>query len=137
MRRVLIDTNVYIAFMNDGQYEDVVLGPGLVRHMSTVVWMELEVGATHKRAARAVATLGRTFDRVGRLVTPSHAVWKAAGPLLRKLRSAGRDVRRASLVNDVLIALTARDIGATVITNDASDYGSIGKLIDFSWTHAE
>lgn len=136
MTRVLIDTNVYIAFMNERLYAEIVLGPNVVRHMSSVVCMELEAGATNKRAQRAVAHLARTFERVGRLVVPSTAVWKSAGPLLRRLRGAGREVRRASLVNDVLIALTARDIGATVVTNDTSDFAIIRKHIDFSWTMA-
>jgi predicted nucleic acid-binding protein len=68
------------------------------------------------------------------LIAPSPAAWASAGPLLRRLRGAGREVRRASFVNDVLIALTARDLGATVVTNDASDYGSIEKHLDFAWT---
>jgi predicted nucleic acid-binding protein len=133
---MLIDTNVYIAFINEGLYSDVVLGPSVVRHMSSVVWMELEAGATSKRAQRAVTHIARAFDRVGRLVVPSATVWKSAGPLLRRLRSTGREVRRASLVNDALIALTARDLGATVVTNDASDFAAIRKHVDFSWSIA-
>jgi predicted nucleic acid-binding protein len=136
MNRVIIDTNVYIAFMNERRYTEVVLGPNIVRHMSSVVRMELEAGATDKRAQRAVAHLTHAFERVGRLVVPSAAVWKATGPLVRRLRGAGREVRRASLVNDVLIALTARDIGATIITNDTSDFAAIRKHVDFSWTVA-
>ena len=134
MRRVILDTNVYIGFMNDGLHEGVVLGPGSLRYMSSVVWMELEAGATTKRAQQAVARLARTFAATNRLIAPSPAVWASAGPLLRRLRGAGREVRRASFVNDVLIALTARDVGATVVTNDASDYGSIEKHLDFVWT---
>jgi predicted nucleic acid-binding protein len=36
-------------------------------------------------------------------------------------------------VNDVLIALTARDIGAVVLTNDASDFAAIAQVLDFSF----
>jgi predicted nucleic acid-binding protein len=136
MRRVLLDTNVYISFMNLGSHESLVLGPGLVRHMSTVVLMELETGATTPAARRAVGQLARAFDRAGRLLPPSNAAWKRAGRVLRTLRSRGREIRHASLVHDVLIALTARDIGATVITNDASDYAAIRRLIDFSFAIA-
>jgi predicted nucleic acid-binding protein len=136
MRRVLLDTNVYIAFMNHREHEDIVLGSGMVRHMSTVVWMELQAGATTKRAEQAVARIARTFAATGRLIAPSVAVWKSAGPVLRRLRTSGRETRRASLVHDVLIALTARDLGATVVTSDASDFGAIQKHVDFSWMDA-
>ena len=44
----------------------------------------------------------------------------------------GREHRRASLVHDVMIALTARDLGATVVTNDASDYAAIQQFVDVS-----
>jgi predicted nucleic acid-binding protein len=54
--------------------------------------------------------------------------------VLRELRAKGRETRRASLVHDVLIALTAREIGATVITGDVSDFEVIYELVDFTFT---
>lgn len=51
---------------------------------------------------------------------------------MAKLRATGREVRRASLVNDVLIALTAREIGATVLTAHAGDFMAIRAIDDFS-----
>ena len=134
MRRVLIDTNVYIDWMNTGSHDAAVIGPGLVRHLSAVVPMELEAGARTLPARRAVKQLGDTFTRLDRLAAPSVASFRQAGPLLRSLRARGREVRRAALVNDVLIALTARELGATVLTNDASDFGAIQRFLDFSLT---
>jgi predicted nucleic acid-binding protein len=54
-----------------------------------------------------------------------------AGLVLRALRMAGREVRRASLVNDVLIALTARTTGATLYTAAAEDFEAIRQVRDF------
>lgn len=45
---------------------------------------------------------------------------------------AGQEVRRASLVNDVLIALTARQLGATLCTADDEDFRAIRRVRDFS-----
>jgi predicted nucleic acid-binding protein len=45
---------------------------------------------------------------------------------------AGREVRRASLVNDVLIALTARSLGATLYTADGEDFKAIRRVRDFA-----
>lgn len=133
MKRVILDTNVYISFINTGAHEPVMLGSGFVRHMRTVVLMELEAGAGTPAARRAVSRLARAFDATGRVLPPSTAAWKRAGRILHGLRTGGREIRRASLVNDVLIALTARDIGATVITSDVSDFSAIRRLVDFSF----
>jgi predicted nucleic acid-binding protein len=133
MKRVVIDTNVYISFMNSGTYEQAVLGSGVVRYMSRVVLMELEAGATTNPARRAVHGLARAFGNTNRLVSPSNAAWDRAGRLLRELRASGREIRRASLINDALIALTARDLGATVVTNDTSDFAAIREHVAFSF----
>jgi predicted nucleic acid-binding protein len=132
MRRALLDTNLYIDWMNAGEREAIILGASLVRHLSTVVLMELEAGCTTLAARRAVQDLSRAFARVGRVVPPSRAAWASAGLVLRQLRSSGREIRRSSLVNDTLIALTARDLGATVFTKDSSDFTAIRRVVDFS-----
>jgi predicted nucleic acid-binding protein len=132
VKRVLLDTNVYIDWLNTGQHEDVVLGPGFVRHMSSVVLMELEVGASTLAARRAVRQLARAFERTQRLVAPSLNAWGHSSGVLRGLRSQGREIRRASLVHDVMIAPTARDVGATLLTGDTSDYSAIRRHLEFS-----
>ena len=78
--------------------------------------------------------LADTFARLGRLAAPSSTAFRRAGPLLRSLRARGREIHRAAFVNDVLIALTARELGATVLTSDASDFGAIQRVLDFSLT---
>ena len=100
--------------------------------MSSVVLMELEVGAGTLAARRAVKRLGAAFERTGRLVPPSPSAWRRTASALRGLQARGRELRRASLVHDVLIALTARELGATVLTRDASDYAEIQRLVDVS-----
>ena len=52
--------------------------------------------------------------------------------MLRALRLGGREVRQASLVNDVLIALTARSIRATLYTADAEDFEEIKRVRNFA-----
>jgi len=74
----------------------------------------------------------RAHAASARLVAPSAPVFDEAGFVLRALRMAGREVRHASLVNDVLIALTARRLGATLYTGDAEDFRAIRGVRDFS-----
>ena len=129
-RKVVLDTNVYIGWLNQGQHEHLLLGPGLVRYLSAVVLMELRVGATTLPARRALDKLVRAYQSGGRVVTPDSGTFDEAGLVLQRLRGAGSEIHRASLVHDVLIALSARSIGATVLTMD-SDYEAIGQVADF------
>ena len=130
LRKVIIDTNLYIGWLNQGLHEDVMLGPGLVRYLSAVVQMELRVGATMLPARRALDQLVRAYRAGGRIITPDAETFDQAGRALQRLREIGREVRRASLVNDVLIALSARSIGAALLTAD-EDYQVMRAVVDF------
>jgi predicted nucleic acid-binding protein len=132
MTKLLLDTNLYVGWLNHGLHELLVVGPGFVRYLSSVVQMELRAGAATRPARRVLDQLIRVYTATARLATPSPTVFDEAGLVLRALRLAGREVRRASLVNDVLIALTARSIGATLYTADAEDFESIRRVRDFS-----
>ena len=72
-----------------------------------------------------------TYLTARRLVAPTPELCDDAGRVLLALQRRGRDVRRASLMNDVLIALTARAQGAAVATRAASDFTEIRAVRDF------
>jgi predicted nucleic acid-binding protein len=133
VKKIVLDTNVYIDWLNRGLHETVMLGPGLVRYLSAVVVMELRAGVSHRASRDAVDALTRGYRSAGRLVAPSSEVFERAGAVLRKLKLAGHNVRDASLCNDVLIALTARSIGATVVTANAADFASIQQVEPFAF----
>jgi predicted nucleic acid-binding protein len=94
---------------------------------------ELTVGATTKRTQREVDKLITTFEQLGRLPHPSQQTRAKAGIALRAIKAAGREIGRSAFVDDVLIALIARNIGATLVTRDATDHAFIAKLVDFSY----
>jgi len=118
LRRVLLDTNLYMGWLNRGLYPELMVGPGLVRYLAAVVAMELRIGARTLPARRALDKLLRAYHASRRIVVPSATLYDEAGRVLRKLHECGREIRRASLVNDVLIALCARSVGATLFTGD-------------------
>lgn len=130
LRKVLLDTNLYIGWLNEGLHEELMVGPGRVRYLSAVVQMELRAGAKQLPAQRALDQLIRAYRAGGRLVAPDAQLFDHAGRILQKLRESGREVRRASLVNDVLIALSARSLGATVLTAD-QDFEAIRAIAPF------
>jgi predicted nucleic acid-binding protein len=131
MKKILIDTCVYIDWLNQGRHEEVMLGAGLVRYLSAVVGMELRAGARDRGTRDAVSSLFRAYKTAGRLLAPSPDVFERAGAVLRQLKLSGRDVRQASLCNDVLIALTARSIGASVVTANLDNFQAIRRIEPF------
>jgi predicted nucleic acid-binding protein len=136
MRRLVIDSGVYIDWINAGRHEDILLDRGSVKYLSAVVLMELGAGAFSVRERRLVHRLEATFLRTGRVVSPTPAVYSEAGDILRRLQSErGYNIKRGhSIVNDVLIALSARSIGAVVATENARDFQAIQSLRTFALT---
>ena len=134
MERVVFDSDLYIDWINAGSHEELLLDRSFVRYMSTVVLLELQAGALELAAAKAVADLHRTFTRTDRLLSPSPETFWRAGSALRVLhRRHGLDLRtRFRLVNDCLIALSSRQVGATVITRNARDFRLIQRVVPFA-----
>lgn len=109
------------------------MGRGVVRVLSAVVLMELRIGATTLPARRALDQLQRASRDSGRLIAPTADQLDRAGIVLQRLRASGQEIRRSSLVHDVLIALTARDLGATVVTEDR-DFEVIRAIVNIDVT---
>jgi predicted nucleic acid-binding protein len=100
--------------------------------MSAVVMMELAAGARSARDRRSLRTLFSAFRRAGRILLPTAAIFEEAGEVLRRLRERGHNMRGVhSLSNDVLIALSARSIGAVVITQNRTDFEAIRAIRPF------
>ncbi len=131
MNKLVFDTNVLIDWLNQGTHEAVICAPGVIRFMSAVVAMELLAGAKSRRAKNAVDALINRHRAVGRLAAPNSGAYVAAGQVLPRLKSAGREIKKTSLVNDLLIAITCRDIGAMLVTRDASDFVAIAAWVPF------
>jgi predicted nucleic acid-binding protein len=133
MLRVVIDTNVYVDWINRGQHEEVLFQRDTVTYLSAVVLMELRAGAFSQRDRRLLQRLETAFERAGRVLTPSRGVFADAGDALRRLQAdRGYKIGAShSVANDVLIALSARSIGATVVTQNERDYRAIQAVRPF------
>ena len=134
MTKVVLDTNLYIDWFNTGRHEDLFLSPGLCRYLSGVVLLELQAGARTRAAQKALEQVNKPYDLRGRLISPSPASWRLAGHVLQRLQNDGREIRSAALVNDVLLALSARQIGARLYTRNAKDFEAIARRVSFSLT---
>jgi predicted nucleic acid-binding protein len=133
MRRVVIDTNLYIDWLNEGRHEDVLFQRDAIKYLSTVVVLELYAGAFAPRDRRLLRSVVAAFERADRILLPSRAVWEEAGHVLRTLQASRGSVGAGypSLVNDVLIALSARAIGAIVTTSNERDFAAICRVRPF------
>jgi len=133
MRRVVIDSNVYVDWINRGQHEQVLFQRETVKYLSAVVLMELRAGAFSERDRRLLQRLETAFERAGRVLPPSRTVFAEAGDALRRLQAdRGYNIGAShSIANDVLIALSARSIGATVVTQNERDYRAIQAVKPF------
>ena len=134
MQKILPDTNILIDWLNRRRYGELLFARGCFKYLSAVVWLELEAGAFQRRDRRLVEQLAQGFVGAGRVVTPTAADWQEGGRLLCRLQEVyGYDLHRAySLTHDVLIALSARRIGALLITQNGKDFEAIRKLKPFS-----
>lgn len=84
--------------------------------LSSIVAAELGAGARTEKARRVLDDVFLdAFERRGRIVAPSTAVWRRTGALLAKMGPAGLS---ASRQNDALLAAQARDGGWVLVTRD-------------------
>lgn len=87
---------------------------------------ELRAEARTARHLRGLEDFLTHFEQTGRLAAPSHAVCMAAGEILARI---GRP--SDALLADVLIAMTARGMGAEVWTLNSGDFEAMRSALPF------
>jgi len=140
-RWMVFDTNVYVAALREG-----LGGASFGRleeaaprtFLASVVSAELRAGALDEAGRRAVIELGQHFQRVGRVVVPTAVSWNDAGDLLARiaLREPSFRTKLRGLWNDALIALSARQIGATLVTENLHDFELLRRYVRFELERA-
>jgi predicted nucleic acid-binding protein len=103
-------------------------------HLSAVVVQELRAGVRGRAAARLEAAVVAPFERRGRLVTPTYAAWKESGRVLSQLVAPGAwSAVSRSFVNDVLLAMSCREAGVVLVTNNLRDFTRIATARPFDF----
>lgn len=119
----ILDTSILVGFLRTGQHQDRIDSIAGILRVSAVVLAELWRGAS-KPAER---TFWRTLEKNHPVLAPSKQSWLDSGELLSQIRQ-NQGVTPEKLRNlhfDVLIALTARSHGASLVTSDRSDFEPI------------
>lgn len=129
--KVLLDSNVLIDFLRAGMHTQWVVGGHgtVVRFISAVVLLELRLGADTPKRKKAVDRIQQAFQ-AGRTLGLTSSTLDHAGGLFRMMYGNASGLNdRLGPMNDLLIALTAREIGATVLTNNLFEFRRIaGKI---------
>ena len=129
---VVFDTSVYIGVFNKGLFKDQINGFNKIMYLVHPVLHELWIGAKGKKEINHLIRFGARFINLQRLVVPAPSTQILIGKACQKLRSSGElDPSYPQIYNDVSIALLARQIGATVVTRNISDFEKIHKVVDF------
>lgn len=126
----VVDTSVYIENFRTGRFTFRLLQSSFITRCSSVVLHELLRGAKSRVEHRFVADLSRHC----RVLTPTEAHWMQSADILNILRKRQHydAAKIRELAFDVLIALAARSIGATLITCNETDFQAIRRHLSFN-----
>ena len=136
--KVLLDTNVYVGACASpeaqARFRTSFFPLVPITVLSAVVAYELRVNAFNDRTRRFVDGWVRPMERTGRVVAPTFSDWLEAADIVTRVFARDRSWRSKlpGMLNDVLIALCARRVGATLITYNAQDFRLIRRHKEFS-----
>lgn len=126
---IIFDTSIFIDHLRTGCHQERIdTISGLIR-TSSVVLAELWRGA----GKPAEQSFLKELEKNHPVLTPSEKVWLESGHLLGKMRAAKGFTpdKLRDLHFDLLIALTARSVGARLITSNRGDFELIKSYRDF------
>jgi predicted nucleic acid-binding protein len=139
-RRYVLDTNVFIRAARDAGWRE-----QLVRFhaafapfewLAAVVAQELLAGVRGSAARTLERAVLEPFERRGRVIVPSYEAWKETAAVLSGLVAAGQTSWPAvsrSFVNDILLAMSCREAGVVLVTENTRDFERIAKVRPFDF----
>lgn len=135
--KYVFDTNIYIHCLQDRNFAlkhaDRYSQFLPATYFSSVVAQELLVGCTDDLAVRRVQNFLLPFERVRRIINPTYDNWKDAALIVVKiaLQHPNLKSKKIALINDALITLSCREIGATLVTLNFEDFELIRGFVSF------
>lgn len=136
--KYLLDTNVYLgAFRSEhrkAQFRRTFFPLLPATFLSSVVAYEIYVNAKDGRTRDLMKEFIRPLEQAGRVIAPAFDDWVEASAIVTGIEQKDRGWRSKlpGLLNDILIALCARRIGATLLTYNRDDFRLIHRHKDFS-----
>ena len=140
-RKYVLDTQLFI-----NAFRDPVVNEELQRfhrsfspseHFSVIVAQELRTGMQRPQDRKALErNVLKVFQRANRTITPSADAWHRSGDLLAEMaKKEGLEIARISkaFANDVLLALSCREAGCVLVTDNERDFQRIRRFVQFDF----
>lgn len=140
-RKYVLDTQLFVQGFRDAAANEALqqfhrlFAP--FEYFSVIVAQELRSGVQRLQDRRALERyVLRIFERANRVITPSVRAWQTSGDVLGKMaRKEGLEVARVSKAfgNDILLALSCRETGCVLVTDNEGDFHRIRRFVDFEF----
>lgn len=124
--RIVLDTCIYISWIR-GRHLDILEESRMnIIHLSAIVYSELLTGAFATKDQKLVKSIRNQFESRNRFQGINATISQDVGDVLRKI-----DRPKNSIFADVMIAMSAKYIGAEVWTQNAKDFEAIKNIKSF------
>lgn len=140
-RKYVLDTQLFINAFRDPTANEALqqfhraFAP--FEHLSVVVAQELRAGARAQDRKALERHVLKVYQRANRTITPSADAWHRSGNLLAEMaQTEGLEIARVSktFANDVLLALSCREAGCVLVTDNERDFQRIRRFVQFDFT---
>lgn len=140
-RKYVLDTHIFINAFRDPLVNETLQrfhrGFAPFEHLSVIVAQELRAGVRHPKDRKALErNVLRVYERANRTIAPSANAWHRSGDLLADMaQQDGVELARVSkaFANDVLLALSCRESGCVLITQNDRDFSRIRRFVSFDF----
>jgi predicted nucleic acid-binding protein len=139
--KFVVDTQLFINAFHDEAANEALQqfhrGFAPFEHLSVVVAQELRAGVRQLASRQALErNVLSVYERASRIITPSAAAWHTSGGVLAAMaKQEGLELARISKAfgNDVLLAVSCREAGCVLITENVRDFARIRRFIAFDF----
>ena len=132
-QKAVLDTSFLVEHFRKATVQEIFFNLNKYYHItfSAVVLMELFSGAFDKKEQKLIEQIKKNFT----VISVSERQWYLAGDVMLKLRRDKKidSLRIRSLLADILLAVSVRDIGAILITKNEKDFRLIREVLDFKY----
>jgi predicted nucleic acid-binding protein len=140
-RKYALDTQLFIhSFRNadaSAELDRFREGFAAAEHLCAVVAQELRAGIRSGQDRQALErNVIRIFERTGRSFSPSSGAWHRSGDVLAQMaQQEGLELGRVSksFSNDILLALSCREHGCVLVTENERDFQRIQRYVEFEF----
>lgn len=130
MMKVVFDTNIYISWIRERRFSELLLDLKTQKYMPSFVLMELWAGAKTKNAGHIVERLQKPYFKAARIIEPDKEHFITVGQFLSDLPESQKSRKQSvGFINDIFIALSALSIGAKLFTTNISDFKFIASKL--------